>query len=304
MRDHLYSTRTRPEIAAGNREELDAWIEERIAALIATGVPPDAARQRALEEFGDVGTAARYADRQDVRLERRIRATLWLEDLAADVRIARRMLVRTPMVTTVVLMTFALGIGAATAVFSVVHAMLLRPLPYGHEETLVQLQAVEQGALRPLARFSAAAVAALRERTSAFSAIAAIDTGNVVVKENDDPEQVNMSSFTLEAFDVLQARAAIGRTFGPEEMASVGSKRGIVLLDSYWRRRFGADPNIVGRTIDTKLGGGRLKCSASCRRTSGFPPMKPRSCWHRAICQACSPTRTAPRSASSVCSLA
>ena len=74
--------------------------------------------------------------------------------------------------TAVVLLTFALGIGAATAVFSVVYAMLLRPLPYGDEATLVQFQPVENGVIRPAARFSAAAVAGLRDRTTSFSASA------------------------------------------------------------------------------------------------------------------------------------
>ena len=88
-------------------------------------------------------------ERQDVAADRRVRVLLRVEELASDLRIAARTLARTPAVTAVVLLTFALGIGAATAVFSVVHAMLLRPLPYGDEATLVHLPAVENGVIRP-----------------------------------------------------------------------------------------------------------------------------------------------------------
>lgn len=253
MRDPIFLTRTRTEIASDNRAELEAWIDERVAALIAEGFHPDAARRRALEEFGDLHAAERYAQVQDVAADRRVRALLRVEALATDLRIAVRTLARTPGVTAVVLLTFALGLGAATAVFSLVYAMLLRPLPYGGEETLVQFQPVENGELRPAARFSAAALAALREHTTSFSGISAVDGGNVVLLDGGDPEQVNVSAFTPDAFEVLQSRAAIGRTFNSSE-ASGPASRVVVLLDGLWRRRFGADPGIVGRTIELDSG--------------------------------------------------
>ena len=256
MRDPIFLTRTRKEIASDNRAELEAWIDERVAALIAEGVDPDDARLRALEEFGDVHDAERYAAREDVAADRRVRVLLRVEELASDLRIAARTLARTPAVTAVVLLTFALGIGAATAVFSVVYAMLLRPLPYGDEATLVQFQPVENGVIRPAARFSAAAVAGLRDRTTSFSGISAIDGGNAVVLDGGDPEQIAVSAVTPDAFDVLRVRAAIGRTFGAHEVSGPAG-RVAVLLDGLWRRRFGADPGIVGRTIE--FADGRLE---------------------------------------------
>ena len=256
MRDPIFLTRTRQEIASDNRAELEAWIDERVAALIAEGVDPDDARLRALEEFGDVHDAERYAAREDVAADRRVRVLLRVEELASDLRIAARTLARTPAVTAVVLLTFALGIGAATAVFSVVYAMLLRPLPYGDEATLVQFQPVENGVIRPAARFSAAAVAGLRDRTTSFSGISAIDGGNAVVLDGGDPEQIAVSAVTPDAFDVLRVRAAIGRTFGAHEVSGPAG-RVAVLLDGLWRRRFGADPGIVGRTIE--FADGRLE---------------------------------------------
>ena len=253
MRDP-FLTRTREQIAADNRAEIDGWIDERAAELAASGINPAEARRRAVDEFGDVAEAQRYAVSQDVATDRRIRAALWVEEFGCDVRIAIRTLARAPIVTGVVLLTFALGVGAVSAVFSVVHAMLLRPLAYGDEETLVQLQPVEDGVLRPAARYSAAALVALRERTTSFTGIAGIEGGNAVITGNGDPEQVMVSAFTPNGFDVVRARAAIGRTFGVNEESGPAS-RVVVLLDGLWRRRFGADPHIVGRTID--LDGGR-----------------------------------------------
>src|SRR5687767_1357635 len=148
MHEPILPTRSRQRIAAENREELDSWIDERAAELTASGMPPDEARKQALAEFGDVEGAALYAQRQDVAADRRVRASLWLEEHASDVRIALRTLARTPMVTAVVMLTFALGVGATTAVFSVVHAMLLRALPYGDEATLVYLPLADNGVIR------------------------------------------------------------------------------------------------------------------------------------------------------------
>jgi putative ABC transport system permease protein len=253
MRDPIIPTRSREKIASENRDELDGWIDERTSELVKEGMQPDQARRRALEEFGDVAAAERYAGKQDVAADRRVRATFWVEELAQDLRIALRTLARTPNVTAVVLLTFALGVGATTAVFSVVHAMLLRPLPYGNEESLVWLPAVDNGVIRPGlggGRHSAAALMALRERTTSFSAISAITMGNTTLTVGDEREQVWIGSMTPDAFDVLQSRAAIGRTFVASDISESGSDV-VVLLDALWRRRYGADSSIVGRTIES-----------------------------------------------------
>src|SRR4029077_17202871 len=106
---------------------------------------------------------------------RRVRLLQWAEEAASDLRIAMRMLARTPTVTSVVLLTFALGIGATTAVFSLVQAMLLRSLPYGREASLVYLPAADNGVVKPGpggARHSAYGLTALRERTTSFAGLA------------------------------------------------------------------------------------------------------------------------------------
>ena len=256
MREPIIPTRSREQIAADNRAELDGWIEERAADLAAGGMAPEAARRRALKEFGDADGATRYGARQDVAGDRRLRVRFWIEELGSDLRIAARTLARTPTVTAVVLLTFALGVGATTAVFSIVHAMFLRRLPYGAEQTLVYLPAADNGVIRPGlggGRHSAAALVALRERTTSFSGIAGAEQGNVILTVNGEPEQVTAVALTPDGFDVLQARPAIGRTFGAREESGPASQV-VVLLDGLWRRRFGGDSGVVGRTIESSEG--------------------------------------------------
>jgi putative ABC transport system permease protein len=252
MRDPIIPTRSRAQIAADNRAELDGWIDERVAHLVSRGMTRDDARRLALEEFGDMPTAQRYGEAQDVAADRRFRMVRWLEELASDLRIAARTLARTPTVTLVVLLTFALGIGATTAVFSVVHALLLRPLPYGGESSLVYLPAVDNGVIRPGlggARHSAFAWMALRERTQSFAGIAAVSMGNGVLRGNGDPEQLWFGVLSTNALDVLQARPALGRGFRESDVAE-SAHSVVILLDGLWRRRFGADSSIIGRLID------------------------------------------------------
>jgi putative ABC transport system permease protein len=249
MHDPILPTRSRRRIADDNRAELEGWIDERTDELVANGIPREAARQHAREEFGDLDTARRYAERQDAAANRRIRVSLWVDDLASDLRIAARTLARSPAVTAVILLTFALGIGATTAVFSVVHALLLRALPYGNEASLVQLQPVENGVLKPTARLGAIALVRLREQTTSFTGIAAVEAGNSIVTGNGEPEQVPLGSITPNGFSVLQSRVAIGRTFSADDESGPES-RVVVLFDSFWRRRFNGDSSILGKTIE------------------------------------------------------
>ena len=256
MRHFSVRTRSRDAIRAENREELEAWIDERADELAATGLSQDAARRQALDEFGDAAAAARYADRQDAAADRRIRVVQWTEESVADIRIAIRMLARAPALTAVVLLTLALGVGATTAVFSVAHALLLRPLPYGSEHSLAYLAATDDGAIRAGlggGRHSATALTELRQRTSTFTGIAGITMGNGILRGDGDPEQVWAANVTVNAFDVLQAGAARGRTFNRDE----SGRNVAVLMDGLWRRRFNADPAIVGRSID--YGGAQLE---------------------------------------------
>ena len=249
MREFRFRSRSRHDLRSENREELAAWLDERIEELIALGNDRHDARRLAIEEFGNVPAALEYADRQDAAADRRMGFLQWGEELLSDLRIAARTLSRTPAVTGVVLLTLAVGVGAPTAVYSVAHALLIRSLPYGGENSLAYLAAIDDGVVTPGlsgGRHSAMALVALRERTTSFAGIAGVTIGNGVLRGVGDPEQVFMANVTPDAFEVLQARAAIGRTF----VAADAERNVVILLDGIWRRRFNADPSVVGRTID------------------------------------------------------
>jgi predicted permease len=247
MPEHIFFRRSRGEIRADNRAELEGWIDERADQLTAQGVDPSEARRRARDEFGDIADAESYALGQDLAAERRRRVRVWAEELGSDLRIALRVLARAPLVSAVVLLTFALGVGATTAVFSVFHALLLRPLPYGDEQTLVYLQALDKGVIGPNARLSVAALVALQERSTSFTGIAGIETGNFVISDNGDPEQVMGALLGGNAFEVLRTQVGLGRALGSVDATQTGQV--VILSDELWRRRFDADPAVVGRKL-------------------------------------------------------
>ena len=188
MRDPIVPTRSRARIAAENRAELDGWIDERADALAAAGMTPEQARRRALEEFGDVDVAARYAEGQDVAADRRLRVVLWVEDLASDLRIALRTFARTPTVTVVVLLTFALGIGVNTAMFGVVDALLLRPPAYLRDAARVHrvyFQSVRDGVERTQGFTSVGRYLDLLRATNGLSTLAGFNTWHEAVGDGD-----------------------------------------------------------------------------------------------------------------------
>src|SRR5262245_28788151 len=251
MPDPIDWPRSRDRIAADNRAEVEGWSEERVADLTAQGMPLEDARRRAREEFGDVDRATRYAERQDVLASIRRRLRVWVEEIGGDVRIAARTLARTPTVTAVVLLTFALGIGATTAVFSVVHAILLRPLALGNESSLVWIATTDNGVIRPGdggARVSGAGLAALLDHTTSFAGFVSVSQGTFVFADGDRREQIFGASFTVGGFDVLEAYPASGRVCTPADVDA--EPQPVILLDELWRGRFGADAGIIGRRIE------------------------------------------------------
>ena len=170
-----------------------------------------------------------------------------MQNFLQDVRYGMRMLARKPMFTVVVVATLALGIGANTAMFSIVNGVLLRPLPYPESEQLVRIHTQWKGfgfgSMNPLEYFD------ILERTSSFESVGIYRNTNVNLFEGDgEPERIGAIRLTPGVFETLRVRPAIGRMMRPEE-AFVGSHRVAYLSDRLWRRRFGADPEIIGRSL-------------------------------------------------------
>ena len=165
--------------------------------------------------------------------------------VSQDVRHAWRSLRRTPLITVTATLTLALGAGATTAVFSVVHAVLIRPLPYPEANRLVEL--FESNSSASL-RVSALNYLSWAERSKSFDAIAAFGNTGLTLTGEGDPDLLNGSIVTASLFDVLRISPVVGRTLRPDDEHR-GSSRVAVLSEALWRSRFGADRSIVGRSI-------------------------------------------------------
>jgi hypothetical protein len=162
-----------------------------------------------------------------------------------DLRQAVRTLLREPGFAAACVLTLALGIGANTAIFSIVNGVLLRPLPYSEPERLVALREVFPALVQtyPTVPVSARHFMEWRQRARSFENISVSLTGA------GEPEQLDWARVSANLFQTLGVRPALGRAFvaGEDE---VGHNRVVILSDSLWRRRFHGDPSIVGKTIE------------------------------------------------------
>ena len=195
------------------------------------------ARRAALLAFGGVAVAAESVREQ--------RAVPWIETTAADLRYATRSLKRSPVFTVVTVLTLALGIGANTAIFSVVNGVVLRPLPYPNPERLVVLSSVMKGANIAV---SGPDFMDWRSAARSFDGIAASVQSQTVLTGSGAAERIAQARVTANAINVLGLRPVIGRGFAPGEDA-LSAPRVAMLSEGFWKRRFAGDPNIVGRKI-------------------------------------------------------
>ena len=169
-------------------------------------------------------------------------------DLLQDIRYAFRMLRKTPGFTSVVVLTLALGIGANATIFSVISAVLLRPLPYSQPEQLVRVNESNPGKGFP--RFSVSPPNFLdwRAQTRAIEKIAAYEPNGHSYTSGDTPEHWSGPSVTEGFFEVLKAQPALGRTFSSDEFQA-GKDHVAVIGDALWRSTFGADLSVAGRNV-------------------------------------------------------
>ncbi|HEV2827747.1 MAG TPA: ABC transporter permease [Pyrinomonadaceae bacterium] len=167
--------------------------------------------------------------------------TLW-----QDIRFAVRMLTKNWSVTVIIVVVLALGIGANTAIFSVVNAALLRPLPYADPDRLVRLS--EDSPNVPGMSISYPNLLDWREQNQVFSGIAGMQFRSLNLTGNDEPERLPGRAVSAELFDVLGVKVAQGRSFLPEEDRP-GANPVCIISNALWQRRFGSDPALVGKQI-------------------------------------------------------
>ena len=213
--------------------------------LIDAGASPADAQHRARAEFGDIEYTRRYLNDTDrARMHHERRAELG-DELRNDVRFAFRQLRRNPAFTAIALVTLALGIGANTAIFSVVRGVLLAELPYADPNRLVRVYSkVERG----MVSVSPADFKDWRLQSTRFSTLAASSEGTVNLTGTGTAERFAQARVSSNMFQLLGVRVALGRAFAPGEDVP-DAPRVVILSDGLWRSRFGADPAIVGKWI-------------------------------------------------------
>jgi predicted permease len=171
-----------------------------------------------------------------------------MRTLLQDLLDGARMLWKRPGFTLVVVLTLALGIGANTAIFSVVDAVLLRPLPFPQPEQLVLVRDDLTGIQVENVGMSVDELRDFQERSGVFAEISAFWPADANLTGSDRPVRIELLAVSPNYFSLLGASAQLGRVFGPQDRAQ-GFAEGVVISDGLWRRLFGADPNILGRKV-------------------------------------------------------
>ncbi len=235
-----------PDPAGDVEDELSFHVEMRVRDLIKQGESPERARQLALQRFGDYETSRTECVEIDERRTRQMARSEWFAELRQDLSYAVRTLRRTPGFTAVAVASLALGIGATSAIFSVVHGVLLEALPYPAAERLYEVRTVyPDGTEYPL---SAPDFMSIREGNRAFERVEAFSTGTFTLLGDPEPKEVRGASVSDGLFEMLGLGMAVGRGFRPEEHQP-GQGAVSVLGHDFWRREFGGDPAVIGRTL-------------------------------------------------------
>ena len=230
----------RPRLENDLEDELRGYLEELTEKKTRQGLDPAEARRAAAIAMGGVESAKEQT--------RDVRAGAGLETALRDVRYAWRALWKSPGFALATILTLGLGIGANTAIFSLVNTMLLSPLPYRDSSRLVFVWSDMREAGYPRAPLSGPELADLRHRAGLFTGFGAIWANSAALTGGGDPEQLRVGRVTPDFFSVLGAEAASGRTFRAGDDAG-GAPPTILLSAGLWRRRFGGDARVVGRRI-------------------------------------------------------
>ena len=247
--------RSRRKIRAEVDEELAYHLEQRRLELERGGVSSPDAHEQALARFGELSATRNVCIECDERTEARMRRSLEWSDIAQDVRIALRQLLRRPGFSVTALFTLALGIGAATTVFSVTDRVLLRPLPYHEAERVVTVWGTDRSSGLQKAEVTPGEFAAWSESGSAsFAAWGLAEPFGYDITVDVHPEPVTAWHISSGFLDALGVRPMLGSGFMAEDY-SADRVPAVLLSHALWTTRFGGDAAIVGRTIQLDGGG-------------------------------------------------
>ena len=219
------------------QEEMQLHFELKVQELIARGMSPDHARYQARIAFGNMNLAAERS--------REIWGFVQLDHVWRDAAYGVRQFAKHPSFTAIVVLTLALGIGANSAIFSVVNAFLLKSLPVRHPEELVKI------GMRPAAEFEQKAYEYLRDHQKTLAGLIAWDEGNIAVVIDGKPSVITVDFVSGNFYSFLGVDLLAGRSFTPADDAT-GAPAVAIISHEYWRARFGLDPSVVGKTVQLK----------------------------------------------------
>ena len=222
------------------REELRAHLDMHTAEYIRRGMHPDVARRQAVLESGGLTQAAEAVRDQ--------RGLPWIEGVAADVRYALRSLRHSPAFTAVVVITLALGIGANTAIFSVVRGVLLKPLPHRDGDRLLYLRHSVDGPGGSNINFSVPEVRDFRDGAPSLSDIAEYSPFTFTLQGDHDAVRIDVGLVTGNFFEVMGLSPVLGRLTQPSDDGR-GVPAVMVLTHDYWTKRFSGDSSVIGRQL-------------------------------------------------------
>jgi putative ABC transport system permease protein len=225
--------------------EFDFHVEMRTREYIARGMDPDAARRAAVARFGDIAGVNAECRSIGTQTERHMVTTEYLAELNHDVRFAVRQLIKAPAFTIVAVLTLALGVGATTAIFSAVEAVVLRPFPYPSSDRLVFAfthWTFGDGGT------SVGDYTEWRRRSRSFAQLGAFSFKGVTISNGDSPDRVTAAYTTAATFPMYGVKPQLGRVFTSDEDRP-GHDGVVVLSDGFWRRNFAAAPDVAGRTM-------------------------------------------------------
>ncbi len=221
-------------------EELRDHIERQTEQNIRLGMNPEEARRAAIKSFGGVEQAKERS--------RDVRGARWLEELWHDLRYGARMLLKQPGFTIVAVITLALGIGANTAVFSLINVVMLNPLPYYEPERLVMVWEEASFAGFPRREAAPANYVDWKAQQTVFEDMAGLGWASFSLTGDGEPQQIFANAVTANFFPLLGTAPALGRTFSPDEEKE-GAGKVVVLSYKFWQIRYGGVSDIIGREI-------------------------------------------------------
>lgn len=221
-------------------EELRDHISQRTEEYVAGGMPPQEARRAALVELAGVERC-----KEECRDTRRVS---WIQDLIQDLRYGTRMLAKSPGFSTIAIAILAIGIGANTAIFSIVYAVLLKPLPFQHPGQLVFLSEAKPQNGISTAGVSYGNLTEIRLQNHVFSELAGLASHELTLTGRGEPAALDTGDVTPEFLALLDTKPIVGRIFVPQD-GQQGAPPVVILSESVWRDRFSADPNVIGSSV-------------------------------------------------------